>query len=321
MPAAKKTARPLSSPLSLALQGGGTHAAFAWGALDALLEKNITIHAISAVSGGSMNAVILAEGWRRNGAEGAREHLQTFWRKLSIAAQLLPFRPGTFDRFLSEVGIDFSPSTVALDYLTRLFSPYQFNLFDINPVRGIVEEMVDFPALCKKAPFALYIGATHAGSGEGRIFTEADLSLDAVMASACLPYLFKTVMVDDEPYWDGGYSGNPPLFPLYDGERASNDILLLRTLPAVGGEVPTQAADILDHATEISFNASLAHERRALEAYNRAHPQQSVALHIIESDEMIGTLGRASKLNADWNFLLYLKDLGAQAAQDWLDAN
>jgi NTE family protein len=306
-------------PVTIALQGGGTHGAFAWGALDRLLEDDrLRIDAITATSGGAMNAVILADGYIRDGAEGARKHLHAFWKKVSVAAGMLPVRIGVMDRMLSDIGIDFSPSTMAMDYLTRLFSPYQLNVFDLNPLRAIVEEMVDFPAL-RTADFALYINATHVPTGKSRVFTGKELSLDVVMASACLPFLFRTVNIRDEPFWDGGYSGNPALHPLL-GERAqSRDILLIQTAALLSDDVPTRAADILDRATEISFGNALTQEIRALHDHNRSWPDRALRLHLVESNELLGPLGRASKLNADWDFLTYLHDLGAQAMNDWLE--
>lgn len=304
-------------PVTLALQGGGTHGAFAWGVLDRLLEdKTILPAAITASSGGAMNAVVLADGYVRGGANGAREHLAAFWKKVSIAASMLPLRHTVMDKMLSNVGIDLSPSSIALDYLTKLFSPYQFNMFDFNPLRSIVEEMVDFEALRAQSKIQLFINATHVRSGEARIFTNRDISLDAVMASACLPFIFRTVMVEDEPYWDGGYSGHPALFPLAAAE-VPRDVLLIQSAPILSDEVPTKAADILDRATEIGFNSSLSLELRALTYFNRMQPDKALSVHTIEANDLLSASGRASKLNADWDFLLYLHDLGVQAAADW----
>lgn len=301
-------------PISLALQGGGSHGAFAWGAMDQLLlDDRVQIEAISATSGGAMMAVAAAQGLMENGRDGARKALQSFWHKVSIAAGMLPLKVSAVDKFLSNVGIDISPSTMALDYLTKIFSPYQFNLFDLNPLRGIVEEMVDFKALNKKSPVKLYINATNARTGESRIFDHKEVSLDAVMASACLPFVFKTVEIDGEAYWDGSFSGAPPLAPLA-APGHPHDIVLVQVHPARVEDVPTSAADILDRATEISFNAVLAQEIKTL-----ALTKKSVRLSRIEADDMLVNLGRASKLNADWDFLVHLHDLGVQAATDWLE--
>jgi NTE family protein len=300
--------------ISLALQGGGTHGAFAWGTTDQLLlDERVDISAISATSGGAMMAVVLAQGMLENGREGAREALQSFWKKVSIASALLPLKMSAVDKFLANVGIDISPSTMALDYVTRVFSPYQFNLFDINPLRGIIDEMVDFRALHKKSPLPFYINATHAKTGERKIFDHTDVSLDAVMASSCLPYIFKTVMIDGEPYWDGSLSGCPPLAPLVENKHAG-DIVLVQVHPRLIEDVPTASTDILDRMTEIGFNAVLDQEIKTIE-----QQKKSIRIHRVEADETLVSLGRASKLNADWDFLVHLHDLGVQAATDWLD--
>jgi NTE family protein len=313
-----------AKPISLALQGGGSHAAFSWGAIDQLLlDERIEIQAVSATSGGAMLAVVLAQGMLNGGKEGAKLALEQFWKKVTIAAGMLPIRMNIVDNFLSHVGVDLSPSSVALDYFTRIFSPYQFNLFDINPLRDIVDEMVDFKALNDKSPVALYINATHARTGKSKIFDHTEISLDAVMASSCLPFMFKTVEVDGEPYWDGSFSGCPTLSPLV---TSGGDIVLIQVHPSYVEDVPTAATDILDRTTEISFNSALMQEIKTIEFYNTMIEsgkldQKPVTIHRIEAQEILASLGRASKLNAEWNFLIHLHDIGAQAATDWLEKN
>ncbi len=304
--------------IALALQGGGTHSAFAWGVLDQLLlDKRVKIDAVSATSGGAMMAVVLAQGLADGGSEGARDALTSFWKKVSLASSMMPLRMSVVDKFLSNVGIDFSPSTMALDYVTRIFSPHQFNLFDINPLRGIVEEMVDFPALNASSPVKLYINATNARTGKGKLFDHTQVSLEAIMASSCLPFIFKTVEIDGEPYWDGSFTGCPPLAPLVN-DAGAEDIVLVQVHPAQVEEAPTTATDILDRVTEISFNSILAQEIKTIELYNRM-AEKPVTLHRIDAQDVLASSGRASKLNADWEFLLYLHDLGVQAATDWLE--
>lgn len=308
-------------PVTLALQGGGSHSAFSWGVIDRLLaDGRVTIEAVTATSGGAMAAVVLADALLRDGPEDARHALATFWRRVSIATGMLPLRTSIVDKLLSNVGIDLSPSSIALDYLTRIFSPYQFNLFDLNPLRAIVEEMVDFEALRAQKEIQLFISTTEVKTGKSRVFTNKELSLDVIMASSCLPFLFKTVLIDNEPYWDGSFSGNPALAPLIEARRARN-ILLIQNEPVASDDVPTTAADILDRTLEISFNSVLLHELRAVEAHNRREPEAALHIHTIEASELIASLGRASKLNADWDFLTHLRDIGAQAAGDWLEAH
>ncbi|MCE2927935.1 MAG: patatin-like phospholipase family protein [Rickettsiales bacterium] len=309
-------------PISLALQGGGAHAAYSWGVIDQLLQdETIEIEAISATSGGAMLAVVAAQGLMEGGREGARDALLKFWRKANIAAGLLPIRTTIADKFLGSVGIDLSPSSMALDVLTKMFSPYQFNLFDINPMKSIIEEMVDFKALNKKSPIPLYINTTHARTGKSRVFDHSEVSLDAVMASCCLPYIFRTVEIDGEPYWDGSFSACPALAPLVGSGR---DIMLVEVHPHYVEEIPTGAADILDRMTEISFTAALLSELRAIEQYNSmiesgALKQKPVTMHRIEAQDILLGLGRSSKLNLEWSFLMYLHDIGIQSATDWLE--
>ncbi len=320
---AKNTAQ---RSISLALQGGGAHAAFSWGVVDQLLiDGRMTIEAISATSSGAILATVMAQGMMEGGNEGAREIMTKFWRKVSIASSLMPMQINVVDKFLGHVGIDLSASSMALDYITKIFSPYQFNLFDLNPLRGIVEEMVDFDKLNKKPPCGLYINATNARTGKSRIFEAGDLTLDAVMASSCLPFMFKTVEIDGEPYWDGSFSGCPALAPLINHDEPG-DIVLVQIHPSFVDEVPTSAADILDRATEISFHSVLLHEMKNIELYNGmiasgALKQKPVFLHRIDAQDMLTSLGRASKLKADWDFLIYLHDMGVQTASDWVGSN
>jgi len=313
-------------PIALALQGGGTFGAFAWGAIDQLLlDARFEIEAISATSGGAMSAAVMATGMLQGGREKARETLHDFWRKVSLAASMMPLRATAVDKLLSNVGLDFTASSLALDAVTRIFSPYQFNLFDINPLRAILEETADFDLIRRNNKIKLFINATHVRSGKPRVFTTEEITLEAVMASACLPFVFKTVEVGGEPYWDGSYSGNPALAPILK-QCVTGDIVLVQITPTFVDEVPTKAADILDRATEISFNAALMQELRGIDAMNRLIEKGAVKgeyrrilLHRIEAQETLVSLGRASKLNADWDFLVHLHDLGVQAAQDWLE--
>lgn len=317
--ATKKTApKPLPKHVTLALQGGGAHGAFAWGAVhQLLLDGRVFLDGITATGGGAIQAVVLAEGFRLNGIEGAIAHMERLWRSISMTTALLPLKPNPLVKFLGDVKVDFAPTTMAMDYVTRLFSPYQFNLFDLNPLRGIVSDLVDFEELSGSSPCPIYINATHAKTGVSRIFREHELTLDVVMASACLPFLFKTVMIDDEPYWDGAYTGNPALKHLLS-ETEKGDVLLIQTIAATSEDVPTNASDILDHATDLSFNHALNADIELIHLHNAQFPNAKLTLHRVDSGDILSSLGRASKLNVDWDFLSYLHDLGAQAMSDWL---
>lgn len=312
------TSKQLPKHVTLALQGGGAHGAFAWGAVhQLLLDGRVFLDGITATGGGAIQAVVLAEGFRLNGIEGAIAHMERLWRSISLSASLMPLKPNPLVKFLGDVKVDFAPTTMAMDYMTRLFSPYQFNLFDLNPLRGIVSDLVDFDELRSGPPCPISINTTHAKTGMSRVFKEHELTLDVVMASSCLPYLFKTVMIDGEPYWDGAYSGNPALKHLLS-ETEKSDVLLVQTISGLTEDVPTSASDILDHATDISFNQALNADLELIAMHNNYNPNAMLTLHRIDSNEMLSSLGRASKLNVDWDFLAYLHDLGAQAMQDWL---
>lgn len=325
---AKSTTTKTKS-INLALQGGGAHGAFTWGVLDRLLEEErITIEAITGTSAGGINASVVAYGLIKGGRQKARELLAEFWRKVSISAAMSPLQPTIVDKMLGNVRLDFSPSFLALDFITRMFSPYQFNLFDLNPLRDILAETVDFDVIRKNKQIKLFVNATHVKSGKVRIFKTSELSLDAVMASACLPFLFKTVEVEGEPYWDGGYTGNPSIFPLFYHCTCA-DVVLVQINPLYVEDVPTQAADILDRVNEISFNAGLMGEMRAIDFVHKLLAEnhvsdkhyKNVLVHLIEAQELMGALGPSSKLNADWTFLQHLHDIGRQAANDWLAKN
>lgn len=314
-----------SKPISLALHGGGAHGAFTWGVIDQLLLDGRThVDSISACGGGSVLAAVMAQGLLEGGESAARDHLLTLWKKANLASNLLPLRMNVVDTMLGHVGLDFSAQSLALDTITRLFSPKQFNLFDINPLKGILEEMLDFKALRKHCPFPIHVNATNVRTGKGRVFNTEELSLDVIMASACLPFLFKPVEIDGETYWDGSFSGCPPLSPLVNA--GSHDIVLVQVHPSSIEDVPQSAPDILDRAIEISFMAVLNQEIKTIELYNRLVAEEKsgqlpVSLYSISADDTLSSSGRASKLNMDWEFLIYLHDVGVQAATDWLSVH
>lgn len=309
----------IPSHAALALQGGGAHGAFTWGALDQLLlDGRVKPTAISAVSTGALQAVVLADGWLRGGPEEARASLHALWKKISTAAGMLPFRTSVVDKLLSHVGIDFSPSSLALETLTHIFSPYQFNLFDLNPLRSIIEEMVDFERLQRNKELALFITCTQVKTGEARVFSTKDITLEVVMASCCHPFIFKTVMIGDEPFWDGSFTACPALSPLFAPALGVTDIALIRSHPVFSEDIPTLSADILDRSLEIAYQCAATLELNALAEFNK-HAEKKMHLHTIESDTILASEGRASKLNFDWDFLAYLHDLGVQSAVDWLE--
>lgn len=310
-----------AKPLNLALQGGGAHGAFTWGVLDRLLEeRRIEIDAISGTSAGAMNAVVLASGYQKGGREGARAALENFWRAVSRDGRMSPIQRGVMDKLLGNWSLDKNPFFLAMDVATRFVSPYDFNPFNINPLRDVLEREVDFEALRKNRDIRIFLSATNVHTGKVRVFQGKEITADVVMASACLPFLFKAVEIDGTPYWDGGYVGNPPLFPFFrSGE--GGDILLVQTNPVLREQTPQSAREILNRMNEITFNSSLASEFRAIGYVNRmlgskllrrftGRAAAEIRLHRIAAGEEFLDLTSSSKFNVDWSFFQHLRDIG-----------
>jgi len=322
-------ARPVKPKLiNLALQGGGAHGAFTWGVLDYLLEDaRFEIDGISGTSAGAMNAAILASGYQKDGRDGAREALQTFWHEVSKRSFLNPVKRSPVDIAFGQWSLDFSPSFLAFDVISRFASPYEFNPLNINPLRDIVERCVDFDRVHRCTDFRLFVAATNVHTGKIKVFSGKDMTLDAVMASACLPHLFQAVEIDGVPYWDGGYMGNPPLYPLFYKSRTS-DTVLIQINPIERPETPRTARDILNRLNEITFNSTLLREMRAVEFVGRLIDQGELSeidylkvhFHRIAAEEL-KPLQASSKLNAEWAFLTELKSIGRSAAEDWVERN
>jgi NTE family protein len=316
--------------VNLALQGGGAHGAFTWGVLDRLLEDDrIAFDGISATSAGAMNATVLAYGFAVGGRDGARKTLTEFWRRISQAGSTSVLQPSPIDRLFGNHSLSFSPAFVALDMMTRLMSPYDFNPLNFNPLRQVLEQTVDFEVLAKaQCPVKLFISATNVHTGKVRIFERREVCVDAVLASACLPFLFQAVEIDGEHYWDGGYMGNPALYPLIYN-CGSADIVVVHINPLVRKSVPRTATEILNRINEISFNSSLMREMRAISFVSKLVQEdrvkdltlRDVLIHAIAADDVMTELGVASKLNADWRFLTHLRDVGRERAGVWLDTN
>ena len=323
------TTNPRSShrePLlvDLALQGGGAHGAFTWGALDRLLEEPwLRIDGISGTSAGAMNAAVLVDGHARGGAEGARAGLESFWRGVSRAALLSPLRRGFLDVLLDRWSLDHSPVFIAMDMMTRLFSPYDLNPQGFNPLRQILAESIDFERL-GQAPIKLFVTATCVRTGRGRVFRNRETTPEVLLASACLPAMFHAVDIDGEDYWDGGYSGNPTITPLVR-ECSSHDTILVQINPVERPATPKTARDILNRINEVSFNAVLLKELRMIALLRQiADPGDTegaqwagMRIHRIASEIMVD-LGYSSKLNAEWDFLCMLRDAGRRAADLFL---
>ncbi len=324
---AKKTKTPVK--INLALQGGGAHGAFSWGVLDRLLEDGrLTVGAISGTSAGAMNAVVLVDGFMKDGNEGARVALHDFWHAVSGSAKTSPIQRSLLDVFLGSWSMDFSPGFLAFDLLSRLASPYDLNPLNINPLKSMIDEMIDFDHVHCCTDVKLFISATNVHTGRVRVFTNEEINADAVMASACLPHIFQAVEIDGVPYWDGGYIGNPVLYPFFY-ETETPDIVLVQTNPIERKETPKTAREILNRVNEISFNASLVKELRAVEFVSRlidqgqldAERYMRINMHLIDGGEALTAMSASSKVNTEWAFLTHLRDIGRDAAGAWLDAH
>src|SRR5277367_4483753 len=313
--------------VDLALQGGGSHGAFTWGVLDRLLEEPwLGIDGISGTSAGAMNAAVLVDGHAKAGAAGARTALENFWRRVSEAARFSPLRRGPLDVLLGRWTLDSSPIYVALDLMSRLLSPYDLNPMGSNPLRAILVETIDFERVAR-APMKLFITATNVRTGRGRVFKNDAVTPDVLLASACLPTMFQAIEIDGEPYWDGGYSGNPTITPLIR-ECKSQDTILVQINPVERPGIPRSASDILNRLNEVSFNAVVLKELRMMALLRKvADPGDGegrlwtqMRVHVVRNAIMT-ELGASSKLNAEWSFFSFLRDEGRKAAQAFLDAH
>jgi NTE family protein len=326
MPRRANPAAPTRKPLlvDLALQGGGAHGAFTWGVIERLLEEEwLEIEGISGTSAGAMNAAVLVDGLARGGRAAAREALETFWRSVSRAAAFSPFQRTPLDMALGRWTLDHSPMFLAMDLMSRIYSPYELAPHAPNPLEAILAEQIDFAGLAQ-SPVKLFITATNVQTGRGRVFRNAELTPRVLLASACLPTMFKAVEIDGEPYWDGGYSGNPTLTPLIR-ECVSDDTIIVPINPVRRPGTPTTARDILNRLNEVSFNALLIKELRMVALLRRvAHPGDAEAArwassryHLVANPMMV-ELGYSSKLNAEWSFLSMLRAEGRRAAESFL---
>ena len=313
--------------IDLALQGGGAHGAFTWGVLDRLFEdERLEIEAISGTSAGAMNAVVAADGLMNGGYDGARQALWHFWKSISVAAQLSPFKRTIYDVLVGNWNLDNSPGYLFSDLVSRVASPYALNPLSLNPLKDFLINNVDFERVRSCDKMKLFIAATCVQTGKVRIFERSELTPDVVMASACLPTLYQAVTVDGQDYWDGGYAGNPPLYPFAYRCKAA-DVLLVQINPVFREETPKKAGEIYNRVNEITFNANLLHELRAIDFVDRmldegsldSNRYKKIYIHAIQTGDRFNHLNASSKLNAEWDFLIHLHDIGQQAAQRWLE--
>jgi NTE family protein len=319
--------------INLALQGGGAHGAFTWGVLDHLLsDPRIEIEGISGASAGALNAVILADGLVRGGPEEARKRLATVWRAVSSNGDLPALQRRVADRLLSFVPYEGTPAQVWLDALSRFWSPYEFNPLNINPLKDIVERFVDFEAVRAAESLKLFVSATNVYTGRLRVFPRDKITAEVVMASACLPLLFQAVEIDDIPYWDGGYMGNPAIFPFFRITDAE-DVLIVALNPLERKQTPHTQNEIMNRINEITFNSSLIAEYRAIDFVTRLIDQgrlprgrgpgeyRRINVHRIALDSVVKGLTADSKQDSDFNFFEKLRAGGERAAREFLKAH
>lgn len=324
---------PSRKTINLALQGGGSHGAFAWGALDALLEDGrIEVEGISATSAGAMNAVVYAQGMLNGDRDYARSLLEDFWRAVSEAGtRSNPFKAIPMMSLLTgknDHNLEQSPIYQMADLMTRVFSPYQLNPFNLNPLRTLLEEKIDFDCIRHRSSIKLNICATNVETCKVRIFENKEISADAILASACLPLMFQAVEIDGQHYWDGGYIGNPAIFPLIYQCHAP-DVVIVHINPIVRTGVPTSASEILNRLNEVSFNSSLMREMRAIAFVSKLiadgkvkkNDMKNMYIHSIRSDDEMSKHSAASKLNTDWEFITQLRDEGRAVTLQWLKDN
>ncbi len=316
--------------IDVALQGGGAHGAYSWGVIDRLLdEPRIEIDGICGTSAGAMNGVCTVYGLSKGGRNLAKHLLVKFWHKISEAGKNSLLQPTWLDKMMSPGNMDYSPLYKFFTMTSETLSPKQFNPLGINPLEKILNELIDFEELQKISPPKLFVCATNVKTCKARIFGPNEITSKAILASACLPFIFDAVEIDGEFYWDGGYMGNPPLSPLTHHTEGTDDILLIKINPFNISKVPDNIEDIKDRINEISFNSSLALEINHLEFINRLVEKgvtldgtlKKINLHALSADNALGDLNLSSKLNTSWEFLMHLKNLGYKACDNWIEKN
>ena len=319
--------------INLALQGGGSHGAFTWGVLDRLLEEEdrLQIEGISGTSAGAMNAAILLQGFEVGGAKKARETLAAFWEGIGEMSRFNAPQRTWFDQLMGNWNIDASIGSMMMDMWQRMFSPYQLNPLNYNPLRDMLMKMVDVETIRRAGALKIFVCATNVETGKPRIFEQQELTVDVILASSCLPFAFQAVTIDGASYWDGGYVGNPSIFPLiYRCETP--DIVLVQINPLNRPGLPQTPTEIINRLNEISFNSSLMGEMRAIAFVQHlveedhlkneeASRLKKINMHVISAEKQMNAFGAASKSNSHIDFLLHLKGIGRQTAETWLKEN
>lgn len=312
----------------LALQGGGAHGSFTWGVLDKLLEDGrIEVEGLSGTSAGAMNALAMVQGLMNGGLESARKSLSDFWRQLStVSAKTSPYKMSFYDKIMKNYNCDYSLAFYMCNILSHMLSPYQLNPFNINALKDLVESFFDFEKLRNYDKVKVFLCATHVASGKLKNFTLKSMTADKMLASACLPELFQAVKVDNDYYWDGGFIGDPAIYPLiYNCE--SPDIIIIRIKKIHHHELPTTVQQINDRLNEITFNACLMREMRNIYYITKLIDEGTIDpkkvkklhIHVIDNENLFAHLGTQSIRNTDWDFLQHMFQAGRKTAAVWLD--
>lgn len=322
----------MARSISLALQGGGSHGAFEWGVIERLLEEDgLEIGALTGASAGAMNAVVLVAGLIEDGKPGAIRKLETFWRGVADSNRGIFGDLGVWTAAFNPDWLRNTPAFNWMQGVAGSMSPYNFNPFNLNPLHDVLEACVNFEAVREQSTLPVFVSATAVRTSESKVFKREELTSRHVMASACLPQLFHAVEIDGEPYWDGGYLANPPLWPLFYADTP-DDILIVSLNPFERDAIPKTPSEILDRLNEITFNASLVAELRAIGFVQKLLDEgllkdqakgryRRMLVHAITADGRLDDLTMASKFNTDWSFLSDLRARGRAAAEDWLATN
>lgn len=323
--------RPSAKKINLALQGGGSHGAFTWGVLDHLLEDGrLEITGMSGASAGALNAVMVADGLARGGPDEARKRLSAFWRAASAGGDLPPVQRAIADRLFSMMPFANAPMQNWFETMARYFSPYELNPLNINPLSDLIDRFVDFDAIRENTDLALYISTTNVHTGRLRIFSNETITADVIMASAALPYLFRAVEIDGVPYWDGGYMGNPVIFPFLQTTEAE-DVLVVQINPVSRSTTPRTSPEIINRLNEITFNSALISELRTMDFVNQLiddgrlprgtgkDQYRRLNIHRIDLGGLGTRLAGSSKLKTDYDFFDLLHKAGCHAAKKFLD--
>jgi NTE family protein len=305
--------------IALALQGGGAHGAFTWGILEKLLEENVLdIRGFCGTSVGAITAALTVYGIQKKGTQGAIDLLGKFWKELSVSTYFTMPHASWIDNHVFHGNLDYSPQYRFLSSLTNYMSPYQFNPLDVNPLRDIIGKLVDFEEI-KHSRIKLFVSATKVKDGSCKVFSLEDMSLNAVLASSCLPTLSKAIEVDGHFYWDGGYTGNPPIYPLIHGTDAK-DILLVQINPIRTDEIPMEVSEITDRVNEISFNATLMAEMHMInKGFDMNGKENDTRFQLIPADGWLKDLNFSSTMNISMEFLNRLRMRGREAAAEWIE--